>query len=221
MSYVIFVWLASVLFGLVVIGSKITAKHAIQNPWLFNFLWSISVLGFTIVAAVANGVGLPVSWGSIAIVSIFSSIVWILFVIVLYKLDSSVISPLFNLRTPITVVLSSIFLGEVLTSKQYGLIVIITLSGLLVAYNERLRLRAFFQLAVAICIVTIFLSSLSALFMKPAITINGYWEATLWTTVMTQVFLLATVTKFRGDLGSVIKNASWRVCNGRRYRSCS
>lgn len=135
------------------------------------------MLVFTAVAAIANGVKLPSNWSTITLMGISSTAVWIFFVLALYRLDVSVLSPLYNLRTPIAVVLSVVFLGEALSRPQYQLVVLITIAGLFVAYNEKLKLKAFFQKGVGIALLGIFFSSLVGIFTKPAIAQNGYWEA--------------------------------------------
>lgn len=188
MSYLAFAWIASFLFGALAILSKLASKHGIKNPWLMTFVWSISVLVFTAVAAVINGVGLPTNWGPILAMGVCGFAIWIFYVLALYKLDISVLSPLYNLRTPISVVLGVLFLGEVLTGNQMGLVVLITLAGIFVAYDEKLKFKAFFGKHVGIAVLGIVASSLLGIFTKGAIAANGYWEATLWSTVVTQFY---------------------------------
>lgn len=200
MSPFLFAWIASFLFGVLAILSKLTSKHAIKNPWVMMFLWSISVLVFTAVPAFASGITYPKQWLPILGMGICGFFIWIFYVLALYKLDISVLSPLYNLRTPISVVLSVLFLGELLTGFQFGLVIVITVAGIFVAYDEKLKFKAFFKRSIGLAILGIVSSALLGVFTKPAINTNGYWEATFWSVAVTQVLLLFTWSKFRQDI---------------------
>lgn len=200
MSYVAYAWIASFLFGCVVISSKLTSKYAIKNPWLLNFIWSFIVVIFTVITAIPNGVGVPHSWGNIIAAAICSVVLWVSYTLALYRLDVSVLSPLYNFRTVISVLLGAVFLGEVLFPWQYTLIFLVFVGGFIVTFDEKLKLRSFFQKGVALSLLGITASSLSAVFTKTAIMESGYWEATMWSAVLRQVLLLPTVYLFIGEI---------------------
>jgi uncharacterized membrane protein len=107
--FYIYAWIASILYALVALLSKIVSKHAITNPWLFNFVWSMTTAAITGIVAVYFGVGLPMAWLSVVWVGIGATVAGILYFLALYKLDITVIGPLYNARTVFSFLLASIF----------------------------------------------------------------------------------------------------------------
>lgn len=196
----IFAWAASFLFGVEAVTGKLTSKHSIQNPWLFNFFWALFILLFTIPFAVWGGVGIPKQWGSIIIASVFYALTTTFYILALYKLDVSIIGSLYNFRTAITVILGVLFLGEVLIVQQYILIGIIFIFGLFITIDERFSIRSFFKWGTAIALLGVACSALMAIFIKRAVAEAGYWDTTLWMAVLGQIWLLPTIWFFKKDL---------------------
>src|SRR3989344_1579835 len=160
-----FAWLASLMYGLEAITGKLTSKHVIQNPYLFNFFWAFFILILTIPVALINGVTVPAHWGYIIIASFFYALSGVLYVLALYKLDVSVIAPLFSFRTAMAVILGALFLGEVLLTRQYVLIGIIFVFGIFVSIDEKSALRSFFTRGTAIALFAMLALVLMAIFI--------------------------------------------------------
>lgn len=200
MSYILFAWIASFLFGMVAVIGKLTSKYAIHNPWLFNFLWSFFSLLLIIPTSVINHATLPIAWNNIIITGILSSLFSITYIIGLTRLDVTVFSALFNIRPALTVIFSALIIGELLSSGQYLLILIILIAGIFSCMDEKFSLRSFTNNSIAITTVSIVCYALSNIFINRSIVSNTYWTATLWNAVIAQLLLTATIPKFIQDL---------------------
>ena len=188
------------MFGVEAVSGKLTSKHVIQNPWFFNFFWTLSILIFTIPFALWNGVTLPVYWTDIILASFFFAASSLLYTLALYKVDVSVIGSLYNFRTVITVVLGALFFKEILTLNQYLLIALIVVAGLCISIDERFSLKSFFSKGVTLAILGVASSSLMAIFIKRSVDLEGYWTATLWIGIIAQIWLLPTFYLFKKDV---------------------
>ena len=200
MSFVFFAWIASFLFGLAAIIGKLTSKHSIQNPWLFNFLWMLFSLFLTIPIALANGAGIPNYWGSILLVSFFSALFALLYIMSLSHLDVSVLIPLLNLRTAFISILGVLFLGEILKSNQYLMVAVILISGLFVSIDEKFSLKSFFKKPIYLALLCTLSYTFMGISIKKAISENGYWQVTLWMAILSQLMILSTFPLFKKDI---------------------
>lgn len=200
MSYILFAWIASIFYGLETIIGKLTSKYSLTNPLLFNFAWSLFVLIFTTPIAVYNGINFPSSWTNLILASLFSALAGIFYVLAVYALDVSVLSPLFNFRTVFSVILGSLFLNEVLSFQQYFWVVLIFIAGFFVSLDEKYSIKNFFKRGVAIALIEMFLLSLMSVFIKNTVANIGYWSSTFWIALISQVFLLPTILFFKNDL---------------------
>lgn len=201
--FYIFAWATSILYGVEAILVKLVGKHSIPNPWLFNFIWTFFIVLFTVPTAIANGVGIPHDWTYVFWGSIFYAAASLFYILGIYKLDVSIVGPLFNFRTAISVILGALFLGEILTMKQYILIAIIFMFGIVVSLDEKFSIRSFFRAGVGMLLLCIFSIAITGVFIKKAIPTIGYWETTLWLAVLGQVWLLGTLPLFKKDLLSI------------------
>ncbi len=203
MPFYVFAWIASILFGLVGIIGKLTSKHAISNPWLFNFLWTLFSMLLIVPFAIANNVDMPTQWGILFLVALFNTLFNTFYILGISLLDITVMVPLLNLRTAFVTIIGGVFLGEIFTPFQYFLISVILLGGLFVSVDEKHSLRSFLRFPILIAILCTFFYTLMGVFTKPAIAQNGYWEVTLWSPILSQIMLLVTVPLFRKELGKV------------------
>lgn len=194
MPFYIFAWIASFLFGLETLVGKLTSKYAIKNPWLYNFGWSLLVLIFTIPFALISGVSWPSAWLNIIIMGFFYSLSYIFYALTLYQMDISAFTPLFNLRAGITLILSALLLGEVLSLEQYLLILLMMAAGMIISLAAKFHWRALINRGMIYMLLDIFALSLWGIYTKKAILETGYWECTLWGSIICQIFLLPTLT---------------------------
>ena len=203
MSIYFFAWTASILFGLEGIIAKLISKHSVSNPWFFNFLWTLFVLVFIIPTALWLGAGFPVYWKYILLGSILSALASILNTLAIYKLDVSVLVNLFSFRTAMAVIVGALFLNEILTAHQYFLIILIFIFGIFVSIDESFSFKSFFNKNILIALVCMLSLVFSAMCFKKAVILNGFWNATLWTPLIAQFWILCTLPLFKSEIGKI------------------
>lgn len=203
MSYIVLAWLAALTYAAVGVSSKLVTKYSVSNPWLMNFVWSVFIAFNLWIIGLFMGIGIPNTWGSLIVVGIYNCLLGIFYVLALYRLDVSVLSPFGNLRTAITAILSVILLGEALSTGQYLLIGLIFISGAVLAYDEKTKLKSFLQPAIGIAFLYVLFSSLWNISIKQSIIEVGYWATTIWSYIISVIFLGLTAPLFWRDLKKV------------------
>jgi drug/metabolite transporter (DMT)-like permease len=203
MSYVWFAWATTILYGLSAILGKISSKHQIANPWLFNFFWSLLVFIFIIPFAVTAGFGWPHDWVSMVILSFTNATSGILYVLCLYRMDLSVLAPFYSLRTPLVALLGVLLFHEVLSTMQIFLIGIIFVAGMFVSVDERMSTKSFFNRTIILALFTMLNSAFFNVAIKYALLHNGFGEVVFWSNLLGFLFILPTIPLFISDLKSV------------------
>ena len=202
----IFAWIASIAFGLEVVGTKFLSKYEIKNPWLFNFSYNGLVLLFTIPIALHYGAGVPPHWTFI----IWSGILWalgcIFWLLAIYRLDVTTLSPLWlGLRSMFAIILGGLFLGEVISLNQFFLIVLIIFGVSLVTLNEKISWRSMLNSGVGLSILSMFIFTVWAILIKKAIAVSDFWTATIWMLVIGQIFFCFTLPYFISEIKNIEK----------------
>ncbi len=199
MPFYIYAWIASFSSALIVIITKLTSKHAISNAWLFNFLWTLVILLFTIPAALSHHAGLPSDWTPIIIAAFFAALWNIFFILSIYRLDVSTLSPLFNFRTVFAVLLGVLFLHENLTSYQIILFLVIVITGVFATFDEKFSIKSFFKSSTAIGLLAMLFLALNSGFIKLALVRNTIWTVNLWESIITFLLISLTIPLFYKD----------------------
>ncbi len=200
MSYIIFAWLTALTYGLGAVVGKIATKHHIANPWLYNAMFFALTALCIMPFALAGGVGWPQDWGSMLWLSVANAVSGTIFVLAFYAVDLSILSPLSNLRTPLVALSGVLFLGERLTLMQWVLICVIFVSGGLVNLDERMSIRSILNKKIALGLLWILCSAWFNSMIKYASVKNGFWEVSLWSTVIATLLVLPTLPLFYRDL---------------------
>ena len=207
MSFIFFAWLASFVYGLEVVVTKMVSRHLISNQWLFNFFWLLWILIFTIPLALTAGASWPTSWWSILAAGTFYALGSLFYILALYQIDVSVIAPLYNIRTLFSVVLGVLWLKESLSPLQLFLIGVMIFSSVVVTYEEKFSGRSFLNIGILTTVVGTIFSALMGVFIKLSVAENDYWTVTLFMPIISQLILLVTLPKFAKDLRKVsVKN---------------
>lgn len=200
MSYVAFAWFASITYGLGAIAAKLSSKHHIANPWLYNFMWGVVATAILVPIGLVNGMGFPQDWGSMMVLSLANVVSGTAFVFAFYAVDVSVLSPLANLRTPLLVLVGVLFFRETLTVFQYLLIGIIFIFGMLVNVEERFHWKTFVNRKVALALLFVVTSVWFNSYVKYALQLNGYWEVLVWPNIIGVLMMLPSTPLFYRDL---------------------
>lgn len=205
MPYTTYAWIALVIYGFETIITKLTGKYSIKNPWLFNMLWNGLFVVFMIPFYFNSEVGIPHKWENLIIASILSAVCCALNVVCIYRIDVSVLSPMYNIRTGFSVLFGFLLLGETLTPYKSFLIGVIIIMGLLVSFDEKFSFKSFLTKNIFIVLVFMVFLALYGIFLKKTIGEIGYWNATVWVPILTAVFLLFTFPKFKRDIKTLRK----------------
>lgn len=203
MSFILFAWISSIGYSLVVLIGKLTSKYTVSNPWFFNFLYNCSLLLLTIPFAIANHAGIPVHWEFIILTGFFYALSTMCFVFALYKLDVSTISPLFNFRIAFSVILATLLIHEILPFWKYILIGVIFLFGLFTTIDEKFSFKSFFKKPVAVALIGMIFTSLGGITTNRALAVDSYWTVSLWAPIATVFFLFFTFPKFVKDIKKI------------------
>ncbi|MFZ6035167.1 MAG: EamA family transporter [Patescibacteria group bacterium] len=220
MSYIIYAWIASITYGLGSIIGKLATKYHIDNPYLYNVIWSVLTLIFIIPFALIGHVGFPQDWNSIIWLGLSSAVSSITFTLAFYAVDLSILSPLANMRAPFTALLGVMLFHESLSSFQWGLIFLLFFAGLFIHADEHFSLKSFLSKATLLAFIWILTSVWFNTMIKTASIHNGYWEVSLWSSVLTVIFLIPTLplfinsikkTPFKNYLGIALNTALYTV----------
>lgn len=206
MPFYVFAWVAEFFYGLGAIAGKLSSKHQIANPWLFNFVWILLVTILTLPFAFVAGIQWPVHWGPLWLLALFSATSATLYILALYALDVSILGPLYTLRIAISGLLGVIWFDERLSSYQIGLMVLMIMAGLFVSIDESMSIRSFFRKSVVLGLVSVVNSAIYNATVRYAMQFEGYWEVTVWGQVLGQVLLLVTIPFFWKDIRNVRLN---------------
>lgn len=199
MSFTLIIWLSSLAFGIQTIIGKLTSKYSLQNPWLLNIFWTIFNLLLTTVISAYFGITLPQKFLPYVIAGLFLAIGNIFLTYSIYKLDVTVLSPLFALRTAFTAILGLLFLNESFSLFQYLLILIIFIAGIFIRVDESFSFKKFSK-DLWLGVACMFFLSLSSATIKIASVGGTYWNNIFWINIFTSLFLLLTFPKFKKDL---------------------
>lgn len=203
MSFLIFAWTAAILYGLVNVIGKLTSKYAVENVWLFNFLYGLCSLLFTLPIVFANHVGIPNAWGNLSLAVLFNILFSFCYTIAIFSMDLSVMGPLFNFRTVFALLLGVLMLHETLSVTQSVLIGLIFLAGIFVSMDERLSIKSFFKKSTLnVLLMSLFLA-LSSIYINKSVAEIGYWETTLFVPLLSQLAFLTTIPFFWKELPKI------------------
>lgn len=166
-----------------------------------KFFWTSFNLLLTAVIAYFFGIKAPANFLPYIVAGLFLAIGNIFLTYSIYKLDVTVISPLFALRTAFTAIIGILFLKENFNFVQYLMIVIIFISGLLIRVDENFSFKKSMH-DLWLGIACMFFLSISSATIKIASVNGSYWNNVFWINFFTSVFLLLSVPKFIFDLKS-------------------
>lgn len=203
MNPLVFAWVASITYGLYAVTAKLIGKYQLNNSYQFSFF--ITFFGGLLMAAVSiiNGARLAPNWTYILLASLFLALGNALYLRALKVLDVSVMSPLFNIRVALTVILSFFILGESLTHQSLFFIAIIFIAGFFASMDEKFSMRTFFTKNIAIGLLFMLVLSIQSILVNKAINQSDYWTATLWMSLIAIIFsLIILFPRFKKDLAT-------------------
>lgn len=198
--YYIFAWIASLAYASETVISKWGSKVGMKNLWMFNFFWNLFLCLGTVLISLYYGAGVPNAWGNIIVAGALYALSGALFVYLIYKIDVSVLTPLFSIRNAFAVFFAALLVHEVLTIRQLILIGVIFIFGIFASLDEKWSLKAFFTKNIFIAIIFMACLALEAVFVKKAIAQTNFWETTMWIVIIAQILYLPTIPLFKKDI---------------------
>jgi len=203
MPFYIYAWIGSLTSSFIVITAKLTSKHSIANPWLFNYLLGVITLLFTFPIALYYGATFPANWLPIIIAAIFSLLFTIFWIFSTYSLDVSTLTPLFNIRAVFAVLIGIVFFSEKFTTYQLLIMLGIIIAGMFSTVDEKFSLKSFVKPAIGIAIITMLFLTLNNTFIKLSLVKNSLWTTNLWIAIINVILLTPTIKFFRKDLKTI------------------
>lgn len=203
MNPLVYAWVASITYGLYSVTAKLIGKYQLSNSYQFSFF--ITLISGLLMATIAlsNGAKFAPNWSFIILASLFLALGNALYLRALKVLDVSVISPLFNVRVAITVILSFLILGESLSIQSIYLIGIIFIAGFFASMDEAFSFKSFFTKNIGIGLLFMLVLSIQSIFVNKAINLSDYWTATLWMSLIAIVFsFVIFYSRFKDDLST-------------------
>ena len=168
-------------------------------------MWNIIFALGMIPIYATQQIEMPQKWLNLIITSLLSAVACVLFMIATYRLDVSVISPLYNVRTGLSVLFAALLLGETMNAFQVMLVGIIIFMGFLVTIDETTTIKSFFRRDILIAMAFMVILALYTVYLKKTILDIGYWNATVWVALLSLVFLIPTYPKFIHDAKKITK----------------
>ena len=201
MSPLFFAWFASITYGFYSVVAKFVGKYKIKNAYQFSFFYTLFSGIVMATVSYLNGGRIAFNWTYILLAAIFLALGNVLFLTALKVLDVSVISPLFNIRTAITVLLGFLILGETFFNKSIIIIAIIFIAGFFTSMDEKFSIKSFFTKNIGIGLFLMLVLSIQSVFINLAINQTTYWTATLWMSLWSIIFSFVFLyPKFKNDL---------------------
>ncbi len=190
---ILYAWIASISSGISPLVVKASSKSLIKNPWLFNLLWIAFGIPFVVTLALWRGGGIPTDWLSMFLLAASGALFYTLYTVSLYKIDVTTMGPLFSFRTVFAVMLGVLFLNEKISLLGFALITLIVLMSPFAAYNENLKLKAFFHKYVLIAIAAMAFLALDGYYTNVSVAKNGYATTLLWQDILILLLLLPSL----------------------------
>ncbi len=210
MGWVIFTLTSRALWAADNIVDKLLIGKHLKDSVVLTLIAGISALLLSLVIIIFNGL----SWlglEPIALV-IFAGVIQILAVFAFYqaisKEEISRVIPLFQFSPLFVLILSFLFLGEVLTLSHYLAFVLILLGGFLISLQKS---KGVFKLRNAFwwMVLSSFIYAIQAVILKSLYVAYPFWDLTVYLgfgEFLPTPILLFLISNFRDRLGRSLSN---------------
>lgn len=143
--------------------------------------------------------------------AVSGSLFYIFYILAIYKLDVSTLSPLFNFRTVFAVLLGVVFLQEKFTTYQIFLAGVIIIAGIFATIDEKFSIRSFLNPSVGIGLAAMGFLAINNACIKWAFEFNDVWTVNLWIAIISVLIILPTMPLFYKDLFKIKTFQIWPV----------
>lgn len=181
MSWVIFSLLSRALWAADNIVDKLLIEKHLRDSVVLTLIAGISALFLSIVIIACNGlswiglspVALVIFAGAFQIIAVFA------FYQAISKEEISRVIPLFQFTPPFVLILSFLFLGEILTKTYYFAFVLILVGGFLISLQ---KVEGVFKLRSAFwwMVVSSLIYAVQAVILKSLYVTYPFWDLTVY-----------------------------------------
>lgn len=194
-EYAIYALIAAALFGLLSLVQKLTVRFAIQDSWVLLFYLFLLQAAAAPVIWAFHPIKAPGSlWGIVLAQAALNIVGNTLYYYSMYRVDVSVLGSLWPLKNLFNLGFAVFILGEALSPSTFAWIGLCFFGTILVAYNEKMRLKAFLDPAILLLAVTFLLFSISDILIQRCVT-GGMdpWNQRAWSMLLCGSFSVAAL----------------------------
>ena len=167
------------------IVNKLTTKHYIKNPLVFNYYYYPLALLFVLPIPLFIKIEpITTDLPNVLLVSFIGVLAFLGYAYGLYGIDASTIGPLKNLRVVFSAIFAFILLGEKLPADKYVWLVILVICGFLVTLDETFQLSSFFKKPVLLIYGWLIGLSLYSIFSNRGTSSMGFWSFIFWVAII-------------------------------------
>lgn len=207
--YLLFALLAAFLFGLQYTLEKITSKYALKTRSALLFYFYIAFIPFALLLPLFTQIYFPSSgWNFIWLHSIVFVIGSFLFFTAIFETDVSVFAPIFQIQTVLLAILAFLFLKERFPLFKYVWVGLSILGAMLVAYDEKVKFKGFFQKTTLLVLASTLFYALSDICAGFALKEMNFWNFTFWATFTNVVLVLPIIPFAKSELKISFKQFS-------------
>lgn len=183
-AFIVFSIISLCFFAASIIAFKITAKHSMPNPyaWFFWYFLIYFLLGLFLPFFSPIRV-IPLDFKLLLFNVPYMIAIYIgifCFSLSLYKLDVTTMGPLSNWGNVFTPLLAFFILGEKISSQNMPWLILIIFAGILASYNEKMKLKSFFNKYVYLYIIFVFCLSITRIASNRGTNAVGFWNFTFY-----------------------------------------
>lgn len=195
--YVSFSLIAALGFSVAGIINKFASKHVITERWPLLFWYYLTFIPFILIIPFLAPITIPTNgyqWILIAAYSLTFLVGNIFFFTAIFQLDTSVISPFFQLQAAFLAVMAYLFLGERFPLDNYFWIVVLLIGALMVSTDEKLSIGTFFKKPILLIIAMQLFHAASNLAAGFILKFTNYWNLMWWTSLVSTMFVLVFIS---------------------------
>lgn len=200
--YAVYALIAAAIFGLLSLVQKLTVRFAIQDSWVLLFYLFLLQAAAAPLIWIFHPLKVPGTlWGIVLAQAALNIVANTLYYYSMYRVDVSVLGSLWPLKNLFNLGFAVFILGEALAPSTFGWIGLCFLGAILVAYNEKMRLKAFLDPAILLLAVTFLLFSISDILIQRCVT-GGMdpWNQRAWSMLLCGSFSVVALPILKGKV---------------------
>jgi uncharacterized membrane protein len=215
MDWFVFALLAAVMFSVCNIVDKFALTKKIRNAFSYNILTGV----LTIFPALLLAFYLKLSFDYSAAIAVFYGFAYLFLFILYFKAmaeeEASRLVSLLHISPMFVLILSFIFLSEILNFQKYLGVIFLVLSAVLVSYRKSKK-RFYLSKGIVLILLYSFGGACLAVMLKYALGYIDYWSFFFWNLIGNLIacfalMLPSTIRKNLSDDVSKMDRRAWLI----------